>query len=150
METSNRQRLTLEDWGKFVLRISIAGLMLFHGVAKIMGGVTGIAGMLQNAGLPGSVAYGVYVGEIVAPIMILLGFYVRPAAIVFAFNMIVAVWLVHSADMLELGEHGEWAIELPMLYLLGAIAIALLGEGRISVGRLSNQTTSKSPAGSAI
>ena len=91
METSDRQRLTLEDWGKFVLRISIAGLMLFHGVAKIMGGVTGIAGMLQNAGLPGSVAYGVYVGEIVTPIMILLGFHVRPGAIVFAFNMIVAV-----------------------------------------------------------
>ena len=149
MEASDQERWTLEDWGKLVLRISIAGLLLFHGIAKIVGGITGIAGMLQRVGLPGFVAYGVYVGEVIAPIMILLGFYARPAAIVCAFNMIVAILLAHSGDILKLGGHGEWAIELPMLYLLGAIAIALLGAGRITAARVLNDTKSKPLGGSA-
>ena len=146
METSDQERLTLEDWGKLVLRISIAGLMLFHGVAKITGGVAGIAGLLQSHDLPGFVAYGVYIGEVVAPIMIRVGIYARPAAIVFAFNMIVAVLLAHPADILKLGDHGEWAIELPVLYFLGAIAIALLGAGQITATRFLSESDSQPPA----
>jgi len=78
--------------------------------------------------------------------VILLGIYARPAAIVFAFNMIVAVLLAHPADILKLGDHGEWAIELPVLYFLGAIAIALLGAGQITATRFLSESDSQPPA----
>jgi putative oxidoreductase len=133
MTTADRQTWTLDDWGKLILRVSIGGLMLFHGVHKVFAGVGGIAGMLEQSGLPRFFSVGIYVGEVIAPLMILVGFYARLAGGTVVFNMAVAIFLAHSSDMLALGEHGGWAIELPMLYLLGSLAIVLLGAGRITV-----------------
>lgn len=124
---------TADALGKLLLRLTIGGLMLFHGVAKITGGVGGIAAMLEARGLPSAIAYGVYVGEVVAPLLLIVGLFTRLSAAVFAFNMVVAVALAHANDVLKLGEHGGWAIELQALYLLGAVAIALLGPGAWSV-----------------
>lgn len=130
---NSQGRLNLEDWGKFLLRFGIAGLMLFHGIGKLFSGVGGIIGLVEGAGLPGFVAYGVYIGEIVAPTMMLLGFYTRWAALILGFNMVVAIGLAKSDLILKLNEHGAWAIELQLLFLLGAVVVALLGSGRISV-----------------
>ena len=124
-----------ESLGKLVLRITIGGLMLFHGYAKIKNGVGGIEGMLQGHGLPTYLAYGVYVGEVVVPILMIVGLFTRLSSLVFVFNMVVAVALGHSADLLSLGEHGGWKIELPMLYLLGALTIALIGPGNFALGK---------------
>ena len=49
--------------GVILLRWTLAILMLFHGWAKVTGGVGGIEGMLAGKGLPGVLAYGVYIGE---------------------------------------------------------------------------------------
>ena len=59
--------LTHEDFGKLLLRLAVGGLMLFHGMHKLIGGVDGISGMLVAKGLPGFIAYGVLIGEVVAP-----------------------------------------------------------------------------------
>ena len=130
---TNLTREPSEDWGLLLLRLAIGGLMLFHGVDKIIGGIDGITALVQSKGLPGFVAWGVLVGEVVAPILIVLGVYVRPAGAVLAFNMLVAILLAHPNDVFKLGEHGEWAIELQMLYLLGALSITFLGAGRITI-----------------
>ena len=117
--------------------------MLFHGVHKVFAGFGGIARMLEHSGLPSFIAFGVYAGEVIAPLMILFGFYTRLAGGTLAFNMAVAIFLAHSSDILALGAHGGWAIELPMLYLLGSLAIVFLGAGRITV--LLNFAYSKKP-----
>lgn len=122
-----------EDLGKLLLRLTLGGLMLFHGVAKITGGIAGISGMLAAKGLPEAMAYGVYVGEIVAPLFIVIGLFTRISAVVFAFNMVVATLLAHSGDLLSIGEHGGWAVELQALYLFPAIAVALIGPGKYSL-----------------
>ena len=67
--------------------------MLFHGLHKLFGGVGFISGMLVEKGLPGFIAYGVLIGEVVAPILSIVGLFTRPAALVLAFTMIVA-WLM--------------------------------------------------------
>ena len=59
-----------EDIGKLILRLSIAGLMLFHGFFKLFNGIDGIKFLVTNAGLPEFIAYGVYLGEIIFPILI--------------------------------------------------------------------------------
>jgi putative oxidoreductase len=125
---------TREDWGLLVLRIAFGGLMLFHGVAKLQHGVEALEGMLESRGLPTALVGGVYVGEIVAPLLLLLGLWARPAAAVLVVDMLFAIWVAHPGDVLALNEQtGAWAIELPALYLLGGLAIALLGAGRIAV-----------------
>lgn len=127
------QRQTLSDIGLLILRISIGGLMLFHGVAKLTGGVGGIEQMLDSKGLPTVLAYGVYVGEVLCPLLMIVGIFTRISALVFAFNMVIAIGLAHSGDIFALNEHGGWAIELQMLYLLGGLCVALLGPGRFAV-----------------
>jgi putative oxidoreductase len=129
-----------DDAGRLVLRLMVGGLILFHGVSKLQGGVDGIAGMLTGRGLPGFLAYGAYVGEVLAPLMILIGIWTRPAALLVVVNMLVALALVHTGELTKINaKTGGWAIELQMFYLLGAVAIALLGAGRFSAGGASGR-----------
>ena len=121
--------------GKLVLRLTVAGLMLFHGVAKIMhpGSLDFIAGMLAGYGLPSILAYGVYVGEVVAPLMVIVGYKARLGALLMAINMLFAIVLAHTSDLLSLSEHGGWSVELQMFFLLTAVAVVFLGSGRHAV-----------------
>ena len=63
-------------FGKLILRLTVGGLMLFHGIHKVLHpeSLNFISSNLETAGLPGMLAYGVYVGEIVAPLMIISPF----------------------------------------------------------------------------
>ena len=90
--------------------------------------------MLASHGLPSALAYLVYVGEIVAPVLLIIGLYTRPAAWIIAINMVVALWLVHMKDLFVIGKTGGWALELQGMFLFGAIATAFLGAGRFSIG----------------
>lgn len=124
-----------EDLGKLVLRIVVAGLMLPHGMAKFgEGTVQKLGGMLSANGLPEFFAYGVYVGEVLAPILMLIGYFTRPAAAIFAFNMVVAVGLAHRGDLVSFNpQSGGYVLEVQALYLFGGLAIMLLGAGKFSI-----------------
>ena len=121
-----------EDFSKFVLRFTVGFLMLFHGVAKLSSGVGFIEGLFTSSGLPGFLAYGVYIGEIVAPLMLIVGFKVRLAAILVAGTMVVAILTVHLGDIFAVTKHGAWGIELQMFYILACVAIFLQGAGKYS------------------
>ena len=92
----------MDDGGKLVLRVVLAVLILFHGVSKLIGGVGFISGMLVKAGLPGALGYLVYVGEVIAPLLVLFGVFTRAAALIVAVNMIVALVLVHTRQFFTL------------------------------------------------
>jgi putative oxidoreductase len=124
-----------DDAGKLLLRIVLGVLILLHGIAKITKGVSGIEGMVTGAGLPAFFAYGVYLGEVLAPIFLVLGFYSRIAALVIAFNMVVAIALVHAKELFLIGPQGGWALELQGMFLFTAIALALTGPGRYGINR---------------
>ncbi|MGH8175553.1 MAG: DoxX family protein [Steroidobacter sp.] len=119
--------------GKMILRLALGVLVLLHGVAKMQGGVSGIAGMVTAAGLPAFVAYGVYIGEVIAPLMVIAGWYSRIGAGIIALNMLVAIALAHRADVFTLGGAGGWALELQGMFLFTAIALAVMGPGRFSI-----------------
>lgn len=120
-----------------ILRIAIGGLMLFHGVSKILHGVDGIASMLAGKEIPEFVAYGVYVGEVIAPLLILLGYRTRLASVVFVLNMLVIVFVAHANDIFAISLHGGWKLELSGLYLLGALALFFTGAGKYAVSHTS-------------
>lgn len=123
-----------EDMGKLVLRIVLGVLILFHGVSKILYGPAFVAGVVAQAGWPHAVTYLVYVGEVLAPLLLILGAWTRLAALVIAINMAVAVLLAHTTQLFTLASTGGWALELQGMYLFTAFAIALLGGGRFAVG----------------
>ncbi|HET7527865.1 MAG TPA: DoxX family protein, partial [Burkholderiaceae bacterium] len=106
-------------------------LMLFHGASKLMNGIGGLPGMVSALGVPGFLAYAVYLGEVVAPLFVLSGFFVAPAALVMAINMIVAVSLAHVPQLFTLNARtGGYALELQAFFFFGSIAIALLAPRR--------------------
>ena len=121
--------------GKLILRLTVGILMLFHGVAKVLhpGSLDFIGGALAGAGLPEALAYGVYVGEIIAPLMIILGIQARMGGLIIVINMVFAILLVHTGDLFSLTEHGGWRLELQGFYLFGGLAILLLGSGRLAL-----------------
>ena len=124
-----------DDVGKLLLRLTVGVLVLLHGLAKVTGGVGGIANMLGGVGLPAALAYGVYIGEVLAPLLVLIGFYSRIAALVIVVNMLFAIGLVHMDDIFRFTNTGGWALELQACFLLMALAIALIGPGRYAVNR---------------
>lgn len=128
----DRQPMANDDLAKFLLRLAVGGLLLFHGIQKLIHGVDPIRGMLAKHGWPEWMAWGVFAGEVLAPVLIVLGFLTRPAALVVAFNMAVSIYLAFGADAFSLNEQGGLRVELNLLYLFGALAIFFAGGGGYS------------------
>lgn len=89
--------------------------------------------MIASHGLPAFLAYGVLLGEVVAPVMAILGWQARVAGLLMVGNMLVAFLLVHTGQLFTLADTGGWALELQGMYLFGALAIVFLGSGRMAV-----------------
>ena len=124
-----------EDIGKLVLRLTLGILVLFHGIFKLRNGVSGIEGLLQSHGLPWILAYGVFVGEVLGPALVLIGLYTRVGAVFIAINMLFAFGLVHTSQLTDIAEGGGWALELQAFFFFTAIAVFLIGPGKFSIDR---------------
>ncbi len=124
-----------DDAGKLLLRLTLGVLILFHGVDKLGdgGSLDWMGGQLSAAGLPAFLAYGVYVGEILAPLMVMAGVYCRIGAALIVVNMLFAVGLAHSGELLALNQHGGYALELQAFYALTAAALVMMGSGRLAI-----------------
>ena len=125
----------LHDAARLLLRIALGLLVLLHGIAKLRGGMAGIERMVESAGLPGVLAYGVLVGEVLAPLMLLLGFHARLGGALVAVNMLFAIALAHMGELGQLNSSGGWALELQAMFLGTAVAVMLLGPGRYGVNQ---------------
>ncbi len=120
------------DFGKLILRVTVGSLMLFHGLYKFQHGYGFVSQLLVQAKLPGYLSHGILVGELLAPLFMVLGIYTRPAALLQVFVMAMAVYLVHTKELFSMAEHGGYALELQALYLFGALAVFFFGAGRYS------------------
>lgn len=123
----------LNDTGKLVLRLMLGILLLFHGMAKVVGGIDGITGAVARVGLPAELGYLVYFGEVVGPILLILGIATRIGALLVVANMLVALALSHSAQLFTISKSGGYGLELQAFYLFTALAIVILGAGRYAL-----------------
>ena len=124
-----------DDLGKLVLRICCGGILLFHGIHKVFVEIDHVKVIVQNAGLPAFFAYGNIIGEFIAPIMVLIGFKTRIAALLIAFNMLLSILLAHADIIFAVNDYGGWMIETNMLYLLSSVALFFSGAGKYSLSR---------------
>lgn len=129
------ERIGGDAIGKLILRITLGVLVLLHGLAKVTGGIGGIEGMLQGIGLPSTLALGVYLGEVLGPILLIIGWYARIGAGLIVINMIFAIALVHTGDIFSRTPQGGWALELQGMFLFTALALVFTGPGRLSINR---------------
>lgn len=124
-----------DDIAKLILRVTVGGLMLSHGIGKLLHGIDAVKTMTVSAGLPQWFAYGVYMGEVVAPLLLLAGYYSRIAALLIAFTMLNAIYLANGDNLFDINKFGAPVIELPLFYLMTAVSIFLLGPGKYSINR---------------
>ena len=121
--------------GVLLLRFTVSVLMLFHGVAKLTRGVGPIEGLLEKAGLPEWFAFGVLIGEVIAPLLVIAGVWVRWAALLMAINMVFAIGLAHLGDLFVLTPSGAYRLEAQVFFLLCSLSIAWLADGRFGRAR---------------
>lgn len=127
------KKIDKPDTGKLLLRIMLGGILIFHGVHKLIYGIDEVVAMLTVSGLPEFLGYGVYVGELFAPLLLLTGIMTRAAAFFIMINMIMAWYLGDAASTLHLDSQGGLMIEGLLFYFLSASAILFLGAGRYAV-----------------
>lgn len=126
--------LKQDDLAKLLLRVGLGGMLLLHGIDKI--GSTSTMLFIERAltikGLPEFLYYGVFFGEIIAPLLLIVGFQSRIGGLIIAVNMVFAIYLVHMREFMSLTAHGGWEIELQAFYLLGGLCVAFLGSGKFA------------------
>lgn len=125
-----------EDLGKLILRLTVGSLMLLHGVNTLLHADTlaQLGGVFASLNLPATLAYGLYLGELVAPLMIIFGLCTRLGGLILALYIGFSLWLLpYTGGVSVLLETSHLNLELQVLYLFGAFTIALLGSGRIAI-----------------
>ncbi|MGB5918030.1 DoxX family protein [Arcobacter sp.] len=122
-----------ENLGKLFLRLFLGFLFIFHGYAKLIHGTSFIESTLLENNLPQLLVYGVYIGEIVAPIFIIIGYYTRFFSFVIIINIVFAIYLVHSGDLFSLSKTGGLALELQFFYMFNAFILMIMGAGKYSI-----------------
>jgi putative oxidoreductase len=120
------------DAGLLILRLVLGIIMLYHGWPKVtnLGGVIeGFSGM--GIPLPAVAAVFATVAEFVGGLLILIGAFTDIAGLLFAIDMLGAIIFVHAKNGFPVDKGGfEW----PLALMAMALAVALAGPGRFSVG----------------
>lgn len=132
--------------GSFIIRVVLGIIFFMHGLDKFKGGVENTAGWFESIGLPGFLAYGVAVVELVGGIMLVLGLFSRIVSILFAIVMIGAIVKVKLA--IGFFGNGQMAgYEMDLAFLAMAIMIAITGSKAFALDQFilkgkENTTTS--------
>ena len=121
-----------KDLGFLVIRLSIGIMMLLHGIAKLIGGVGAVQGMVVAKGLPAFISYGVYIGEVIVPLLLIIGSRTRLAALIFALNCLAIIWF-GGHSIFTLDKFGGWSAELPGLFFFGALSLFFTGAGKYAL-----------------
>jgi|SRR5690606_13628079 putative oxidoreductase len=115
--------------GLLLLRVGFGGMMLTHGIPKLLKMISGDFSFGDPIGIgePASLVLAV-LSEVLFPILVVIGFKTRLSSIPVIITMAIAAFIVHAADPLGTKEKA-------ILFLIGFIAIALLGAGKYSVDK---------------
>lgn len=122
------------DLGILFVRLGLGVCLFMHGFAKILHGVGGVKGILAKAGLPEIMAYSSYIGEVVAPIMIILGIFSRIAALLVIGTSLTIMCAYHGlGNLLELTNVGGFKAEILYLYIALLLCIIFNGSGKYAI-----------------
>jgi putative oxidoreductase len=135
VDTINNCTGVSSDHAKLIIRLAVGFLVLLHGIFKLQNpaALDFVGGAFAAIGLPTTLAYLVFIGEIVAPLMLIIGYQTKIAAGLLAINMLIAIVLVHLSDLFSLSAMGGHALELQVMFLAGALAIFGLGAGKYTL-----------------
>ncbi len=121
------------DNGLFFLRLIFGICFLMHGISKISHGIDFVKGMVVNSGMPEILSYGVYIGEVLAPICIIIGLFPRISSFIIIINSAMILFLAHGLNLFGLNQYGGFNAELPFLYIGICLCILFCGSGKYAI-----------------
>ena len=124
------------DFILLLLRITIAALMLTHGLPKMEKLLSGDPVQFASVfGLSPEVSIGLTVfSEVFCSILIFVGFGTRFAVIPLIITMVVAAFVIHAADPFA-------KQEMAIIYLIVYVVLLIGGSGRYSLDSLISSRT---------
>ena len=123
---------TDSDIGILMLRVTAGGLLLLHGINKVQTGIEEQMALLAANGIPAFFMYLVYITQVVAPVLLILGILTRLSAASIVVTLVVILY-VAPFPLMALGPHGEWAMEIQLFFLMVPLALFFFGPGRFVV-----------------
>lgn len=136
----NRVLQTAEGLDTLPLRLGAGVVFAAHGAQKLFGwfggyGLEGTAGWMASIGLEPGYLMALMAGsaEFFGGLALILGALVRPAALVLAFTMLVAIVTVHLSNGLFMSNNGY---EFGLSLLVISAALMVRGAGSLSLDRI--------------
>ena len=122
------------------VRVGAGAVFAAHGAQKLFGwfggyGLEGTAGWMASIGLEPGLLLAAMAGgaEFFGGLLLIVGLLVRPAALILAITMIVAIVTVHLENGLFLADNGY---EFGLVLLVLSIGLVFRGAGSLSADRL--------------
>lgn len=131
------ENLDATNLSKLVLRLFAGIILLLHGIHKLLHGMDYVFDSIKAIQLPSFFAYGVFLGELVGPILVIIGFRARIGGLLMALNMLASVLLMHRDIAFKVNDYGGWMIELNALIMACGLAIFFGGAGKYGLSNKS-------------
>lgn len=128
---SEPRKTPSENNGLLLLRLTVGFTLLIGGLQKAFNleQLSAYAAPLANLNLPPEAAYVVFLFELIAPLMLILGVFSRLAAAFIAVYMLIVIFGISYNFLLVLVPGRGHALEGEIMFLLGSLAICHLGSG---------------------
>lgn len=111
------------------MRLTLGAIMLAHGYQNVFRHLHDHVHMVASLGMPAWLGYVSSFTELLGALLILAGFFTRPAALAICADLVVAIWKVHWHNGL-MGDHGY---EFPLAIASLAFALIFFGAGPIAI-----------------
>ena len=126
-----------------ILRVPVGLILAAHGAQKLFGwfggnGLAGTAQWMSSMGMEPSLLMALLAGgaEFFGGLALVLGLLTRPAALVAAFTMLVAIFSVHISNGLFAADGGY---EYALVLMVALLALAVQGGGHLSMDKVLSE-----------
>jgi putative oxidoreductase len=120
----------LQPIALLLMRLTLGAIMVAHGYHKVFGGLPHFAHAVGEMGIPSWLGYVSAFTEFLGGLLILAGFFTRPAAFALCIDLVVAIWKVHLHNGLT-GSPDRPGYEFPLAAATLAVALIFFGGGPI-------------------
>lgn len=128
---------TSDNYGVFLLRLALGVMWIAHALLKwFVFTLPGTAQFFESVGVPGFLAYPVFIAELAGGIALVLGIYARQIALLLIPVMIAAAWVHVPNGWVHTSEGGGW--EYPVFLIVTSLALWLIGDGAWALRRSSH------------
>jgi putative oxidoreductase len=120
---------SLQPFGLAILRVALALIFIYHGYPKLVRADAMMRQFFVQHGFPGYFVGLAGILECVGGALLMLGLFTRPAALLLAAEMLIAIWKVKLV-------HGVFAVneyQFELALAAACVALATVGAGSLSV-----------------